>query len=68
MDRQKNNAVAVLRQAVSDGAMNDEATSSAVFLAERLEQLKRASRMFDAVSFSPEVEAMLAEQLAAAAN
>ena len=68
MDMQNNNEVQVLRQAVSDGSMTEAAASSAVLLAERLEQLKRASRMFDAVAFSPEVEAMLAEHLAAAAN
>jgi hypothetical protein len=68
MDMQNKNAVTVLQEAVSDGSMSEAAASSAVFLSERLEQLKRSSRMFEAVSFSPEVEAMLAEHLAAAAN
>ena len=68
MDVQEHNAVKVLRQAVNDGSMSEAATTSAVILAERLERLKRSAPMFEAISFSPEVEAMLAGHLAAAAN
>ena len=68
MDMQNNNEVQVLRQAVNDGSMTEAATASAIILAERLEQLKRTSRMFEAVSFSPEVETLLAEHMAAAVN
>ncbi|MEN8126991.1 MAG: hypothetical protein ABFR90_04205 [Planctomycetota bacterium] len=69
MESQRNNSVEVLRQGlVSSCQMNDEVLSSAILLADRLEALKRSNPMFDAVSFSPDIEAMLAEQLTAAAN
>jgi hypothetical protein len=69
MDMRENNAVEVLRRELATGTpAGDKAISSAVILAERLDRLKRSSRLFEAVSFSPEVEAMLSEQLAAAAN
>jgi hypothetical protein len=69
MDMRENNAVEVLRRELATGApASDKAISSAVILAERLDRLQKSSRLFEAVSFSPEVEAMLSEQLAAAAN
>lgn len=69
MDMWENNAVDVVRRGlVTDGPVGDETITSAVLLADRLDQLKRSSRLFEAVSFSPEVKAMLSEQLAAAAN
>jgi len=69
MDRQRNNPVEVLRQGLVDSCgMNDEVVSAAVLLAGRLETLKRTSPMFEAISFSPEAEAMVEAQLAVAAN
>jgi hypothetical protein len=69
MDMHENNAVEMLRQGLmGDCTMNDDVVSSAVFLADRLEQLKRSSPLFDAVSFSPEVQVLLSTHLTAAAN
>lgn len=69
MDRQRNNPVEVLRQGlVGSYAMNDEVASAAALLAGRLDALKRTSPMFEAISFSPEAEAMVEAQLAVAAN
>ena len=69
MNCTSNNPVEVLRQGlVGSCEMNEEALSSAILLADRLDALKQRSPMFEAISFSPEVEMMLAEQLTAAAN
>ena len=69
MDSQTNNPVEVLRQGLVDSCgMNDEVVSAAALLAGRLEALKRISPMFEAVSFSPEAEAVVEAQLAVAAN
>ena len=69
MDRQRNNPVEVLRQGlVGSCEMNNEVVSSAALLAGRLEALKRVSPMFEAISFSPEAEAMVEAHLAVAAN
>ncbi|MHC4882539.1 MAG: hypothetical protein ACYTCV_08060 [Planctomycetota bacterium] len=69
MDSHRNNPVAVLRQGlVGSCEMNDEVVLAAALLADRLEALKRTSPMFEAISFSPEAEAMVEAQLAVAAN
>ena len=69
MDSQTNNPVEVLRQGLAGSCeMNDEVVSAAVLLADRLEALKRTSPLFDAVSFSPEAEAMVDAHLAVTAN
>ena len=69
MDTHENNEVRVLRRELATGTpASEEAISSALILAGRLDQLKKSSPLFEAISFSPEVEAMLSEQLAAAAN
>lgn len=69
MNRQRNNPVEVLRRGLMNSAsVNDEIGSSAVLLADRLEALKRVSPLFEAVSFSPEAEAMVEAHLAVAAN
>jgi hypothetical protein len=49
-------------------AMDEAALSAAAVLAERLQQLKALSPMFAGVSFSPDVEALLTADLAAAVN
>jgi hypothetical protein len=49
-------------------SVDEELMTSAAVLADRLEMLKRSSSLFDAVSFSPEVEAIMAQQMAAVAN
>jgi len=69
MDGQRNNPVEVLRQGlIGAREVNDEMTSAAALLASRLDALKRISPMFEAVSFSPEAEAMVETHLAVAAN
>lgn len=60
MDSQRNNPVEVLRKGLmGSSSMNEEVLSSALLLADRLEALKRSSPLFEAISFSPEVEAMV---------
>ena len=69
MHNQLQEPIEVLRQGLGGQRLVDEdVVSSAVLLAEKLEHLKRTSPMFEAVSFSPDVEAMMAEHLAAVAN
>jgi len=68
MNRQ-NNPVEVLRQGlIGSCEMNDEMMSAAALLAGRLDALKRMSPMFEAISFSPEAEAMVEAHLAVAVN
>jgi hypothetical protein len=69
METRMNNEIEMLRQGLTGQRPVDEAVlTSAAVLGDRLEMLKRSSSLFDAVSFSPEVEAMMAEQLTAVAN
>ncbi len=69
MKARKNHEMEVLREGLAGQRPADELVlASAVVLSERLESLKRSSPLFEAVSFSPEVEAMMAEQLVAAAG
>jgi len=69
METRMNNEIEILRQGLTGQRPVDEAVlTSAAILSDRLEMLKRSSPLFDAVSFSPEVEAMMAEQLTAVAN
>lgn len=69
MDSERNNPVEVLRRGlVNSASVDDEMMSSAVLLADRLEALKRTSPLYEAVSFSPQVEAMIELQLTATAN
>jgi len=61
--------VVMLREGLSGQRLVDEdVVSSAVILADRLSRLKNHSPMFEHISFSPDVEAMLAEHAVAAAN
>ena len=69
METRMNNEIEILRQGLTGQRPVDDAVlTSAAVLSDRLEMLKRNSPMFDAVSFSPEVEAMMARQLTAVAN
>ena len=69
METRMDNEIEVLRQGlVGQRQVDEEVLTSAAVLGDRLEMLKRSSSLFDAVSFSPEVEAMMAEQLTAVAN
>lgn len=69
METRMNNEIAVLRQGLTGQRPVDDAVlTSAAILSDRLEMLKRSSPLFEAVSFSPEVEAMMAQQLTAVAN
>ncbi len=69
METRMNNEIAVLRQGLTGQRPVDEAVlTSATILSDRLDMLKQSSPLFEAVSFSPEVEAMMAGQLTAAAN
>jgi hypothetical protein len=54
------NPVAVLREGISgQRPMDDGVMTSAAVLADRLAQLKQQNPIFEAVSFSPDVEAMM---------
>ena len=69
METRMNNEVEVLRQGlVGQRPVDEEVLTSAAVLGDRLEMLKRSSPLFEAVSFSPEVEAMMADQLTAVVN
>ena len=69
METRMNNEIEMLRQGLTGQRPVDEAVlTSAAILSDRLEMLKRSSSLFEAVSFSPEVEAMMAQQLTAVAN
>lgn len=61
--------VEVLRQGVTGQRhMDGDVVSSVAVLAEKLQYLKAKSPMFDAVSFSPDVEAMMAAEVSAVMN
>ena len=69
METRMNNEIEMLRQGlVGQRLVDEEVLTSAAVLGDRLEMLKRNSSLFEAVSFSPEIEAMMAEQLTAVAN
>ena len=63
------NEIEVLRQGL-DGqrSVDEEFMASAAVLADRLEMLKRTSPLFEAVSFSPEVETIMAQHMTAVVN
>ncbi len=59
----------ILREGISgQRLMDDDVTASAVILAGKLERLKMTHPMFEGVSFSPDVEALLAAHMTAVAN
>ena len=69
MKTRMNHEIEVLRQGlVGQRPVDEEVLTSAAVLSDRLEMLKRSNPLFAAVSFSPEVEAMMAEQLTAVVN
>ena len=69
METRMNNEIEMLRQGLAgQRPVDEEVLTSAAVLGDRLEMLKRNSSLFEAVSFSPEIEAMMAEQLTAVAN
>ncbi len=69
MQHQTQQPVAVLRQAVTRQCpMDGDVVSSVAVLAEKLQYLKSQSPMFEAVCFSPDVEAMMAADVAAVMN
>ncbi|MHC4551638.1 MAG: hypothetical protein ACYSUT_02565 [Planctomycetota bacterium] len=62
MQTQTLEPVTVLREAVmTQRPMDGEVASSVAVLAEKLAFLKAQSPMFEGVSFSPDVEAMMAD-------
>ena len=66
MVMQYENPVIVLREGVTGvRSMDEDVMSSAAVLADRLAQLKRQNPIFEAVSFSPDVEAMLSATVSA---
>ena len=63
------NEIEVLRQGLAgQRPVDEEVMTSAAVLADRLEMLKRTSPLFEAISFSPEVETIMAQQMTAVAN
>ena len=69
METRMKNEIEILRQGLIGQQPVDEAVlTTAAILGERLEMLKRSNPLFEAVSFSPDVEAMMAEQLTAVVN
>ena len=69
METRMKNEIEILRQGlIGQQPVDDEVLTSAAVLGDRLEMLKQSSPLFEAVSFSPDVEAMMAQQLTAAVN
>ena len=63
------NEIEVLRQGLAgQRSVDEEFMASAAVLADRLEMLKRTSPLFEAVSFSPEVETIMAQHMTAVVN
>ena len=69
METRTNNEIEILRQGlIGQQPVDDAVLTSAAVLGDRLEMLKQSSPLFEAVSFSPDVEAMMAQQLTAVVN
>jgi hypothetical protein len=69
METRMKNEIEILRQGlIGQQPVDDEVLTSAAVLSDRLEMLKQSSPLFEAVSFSPDVEAMMAQQLTAVVN
>lgn len=61
--------VEVLRQGLNgQRPVDEDVISSVSLLADRLSRLQALNPMFETVSFSPEVEAMMATKMAMAVN
>ncbi len=69
MQNQMQSPMEVLRQGLNgQRPVDEDVTASATLLADRLARLKAMSPMFQTVSFSPEIEAMMATNMAMAVN
>ena len=69
METRMKNEIEILRQGlIGQQPVDDAVLTSAAVLGDRLEMLKQSSPIFEAVSFSPDVEAMMAQQLTAVVN
>lgn len=69
MHNQMQEPVEVLRQRLNGERLVDEnVVSSVTTLADRLSRLKTLDPMFDSVCFSPDIEAMMAANLAMTVN
>jgi len=69
METRMKNEIEILRQGlIGQQPVDDAVLTSAAVLGDRLEMLKKSSPLFEAVSFSPDVEAMMAQQLTAVVN
>jgi hypothetical protein len=69
METRMKNEIEILRQGlIGQQPVDDAVLTSAAVLGDRLEMLKQSSPLFEAVSFSPDVEAMMAQQLTAVVN
>ena len=68
MEARMNDEITIVRQGLAGQRTDEAVIASAATLSERLDMLKRRSPLFDAVSLSPDVEAMMAEQVLAVAS
>lgn len=69
MQTQMLEPVEVLKQSLAgQRPMDGDVVSSVAVLAEKLQTLKMSDPMFDAVCFSPDVEAMMAADVSAVMN
>lgn len=69
MQNQMQQPVEILRQGLNgQRPVDEDVMSSVTLLADRLGRLQAMSPMFEAVCFSPEVEAMMATNMAMAVN
>lgn len=60
-------AVDVVRQGLAGGYESDERMhSAAAVLADRLERVRRLGGLFDGISFSPQMDALMSRQMAGA--
>lgn len=63
------NPVAVVQKRLSRRrSLDDHSSACVAVLAERMERLKSLNPAFEAISFSPELEALMARQMTAAVN
>lgn len=69
MDMDMTNPVAIVQERLSrQRSLDDRSAACVTVLAERLEQLKAMNPAFEAIRFSPELEAMMARQMTAVVN
>lgn len=69
MDMDMTNPVTVVRERLNaQQPLDDDGAYSLMMLADRLARLKSQNPAFEAITFSPGLEAMMAEQLTATVN